>query len=55
MQRKDSTAAATYTQQKSLHEQMAKSYEAELARRRKEISHGEQRYIGLAFQIPVGI
>lgn len=44
MQRKDSTAAATYTQQKSLHEQMAKSYEAELARRRKEINHGEQRY-----------
>merc|ERR1719379_312034 len=44
MQRKDSTAAATASQQKSMYDQMAKSYEAELARRRKEISFGDTRY-----------
>jgi hypothetical protein len=44
MQRKDSTAAATSAQQKSMYDQMAKSYEAELARRRKEISFGEGKY-----------
>merc|ERR1719235_2931023 len=44
MQRKDSTAAATASQQKAQYDQMAKSYESELARRRKEISYGETRY-----------